>query len=193
MTGYSYLKKFFISVALAAVFCSIYYFATSYTRSQAEARREMPVGKVNLTSGDTRWKSESQTHQFKTWEKQRLYAGDTLYAGATSRLGFFLGDIHLDLKPHTRVTLRATEENFMLETAFGQFEMHLPPGERMRITAGKKYLDLASVNGGRVNVQVEGDQSLRVQNIAGDLVVRTEGKTEYTVPEEEIFRAEMRD
>ncbi len=189
MSKYSRTEKLLVSVAFAFLFCTAYFLATSKMWRSPDVRRDMPLGKINVTNGDTRWKGATQAHQFRTWEKQRLYVGDTLYSGAFSRLGFYLGEMHVDLKPHTRVMLNTGDEKLSLDAYFGQFEIHIPPGDRLRINLDKKFLDLASVNGGRANIQVEVDRTLRVQNMAGDLIVRREGKAEYTVPEEEIIRA----
>ena len=186
---FSIFEKLLISVGVSSLFCSVYFLSQKDAVPAYEIRREMPVGRIHLTTGDTRWRAKSQAHHFKTWDKQRIYVGDSLYAGAASRLSFYFGEVHVDLKPHTKVLLTTSDERFVLETSFGQFELHLPPGDRMRVRAGKKYLDLASVNGGRALVNIEDGESLSVQNMAGDLVVRTEGKVEYTIPEEEIFRA----
>lgn len=189
MMVFNYFEKFLLALGLSALICSVYFLRQKDTGPVHEIRREMPLGRIHLHKGDTRWKALSQANHFKTWEKQRLYVGDSLYAGASSRLSFYVGTVHVDLKPHTKLLLTTGDERFVLETSYGQFEMHLPPGERMRVSAGRKFLDLASVNGGRVSVQIEDAEFLRVQNMAGDLVVRTEGKVEYTIPEEQIFRA----
>jgi hypothetical protein len=189
MQTLSRLEKFFVALGIAVLFCSVYYLNDGgKTERPWSARRDTPVGQIELSSGDTRWAGESQAHHFRTWEKQRLYSGDSLYSGASSRLGFLLGPVRVDLKSHTRLTLTSVE-NLGVEALYGEFEIHLPPGERLRVSSGIKTVDLSSVNGGRVNVQIETDRSLRVQNLAGDLIVKTEGKAEYTVPEEEIFRA----
>jgi|GEM_PF-4582450 len=187
MREFSWFEKILVSMCLAAIMCSVYYLG--FGQERVDIRQEMPVGILNLAKGDTRWKAATQARHFKTWDKQKLYVGDSLYVGAASRLGFRLGAIQFDLLPRTRVSVQMDDGAHRLEAGYGQFEMHLPPGERMRVSVESKYLDLSSVNGGRVSVQIEADRTIRVRNLAGDLVVRTEGRTEYTVPEEEIFRA----
>jgi len=189
MQGFSRPEKILMGVAASVLLLSVYFLGSGKLWEEKPLRREMPVGKVSLSRGDTRWKGESQVYHFKTWQGQRLYIGDTLYAGVASRLGFFMGEIYVDLKPHTRVTLKPVEEKLSLAATFGELEIHLPPAARMRLNGQTSFLDIASVNGGRMRAWVEGGGKIKVQNIAGDLVVRTEGKTEYTVPEKAFFSA----
>jgi hypothetical protein len=190
MKRFSVAEKTLMIMAVTALAGSLYFLNSDYLWNQKTMRREMPVGQVKQSRGDTRWKGQSQVHHFGTWNEQRLYIGDSLYAGVGSRLAFYVGEVHVNLKPHTRVTLRPVEEKIALEASFGELEIHLPPGARMRLNVAQKYIDLASVNGGRINARIGTDGAINVQNISGDLVVRTEGKIEYTVPEEEFFSAQ---
>ena len=186
MASMSPFEKFLAAFALAAAVCSSYFLAQS---SRPEARvviRELPVGQIQMARGDTRWKGPTYGNHFRTWDKQKLFNGDALYAGAGSRLVLNLGLVEVTMLAQSRLAV-AMQEGAELKIQYGEIEMGLPPGERVRVSNGTKFFEVSSVNGGRVKISTAG--GLHAQNLDGDLIVRTGGKAEINVPKEEFFRA----
>jgi len=182
----SRFEKILASLAVATVICCCFFMGKDSQESHEQTRNEMPVGQIQMARGDTRWKGLAYGNHFRTWDKQKLFDGDALYSGAASRLVMTFGEVEITMLSQSRLAF-GMNEGPEVKIQYGDVEMHLPAGERLRVSNKLKSFEVSSVNGGRVKVSTAG--GLHVQNLEGDLIVRTDGRLEINIPKEEIFRA----
>lgn len=93
-----------------------------------------------------------------------------VFSTAAKSAGFALQKAWLELSPHSSVKVNLKKGILHFSEMLGHFEFNILPNTRIRINSGSKGFDLASVNGGRIQVEVS-NNGLQVQNAAGDILV----------------------
>lgn len=171
-------EQLILALAASALSFCLY---LSFKPIKAELRNEIPVGRVSILSGDVRYQESSSSRHFKVWRGQRLYKGDALYAGESSILKFSMGEIPVKLHAFSLAKLSLDQNWFGLELSYGEVEVQLPAGERLRLRSRTKLLEMASVNGSRVTANVDTNGNIQIQSVSGDVVISPDGQAPYTI------------
>lgn len=82
-----------------------------------------------------------------------------------------LGDSFLELSPYSSVVVHRSGHLLTFKSLMGKLETNIPAGKWVRFQAGGRYLDITSMDGGRIKVDSYMG-TFQLRNVSGDLLMR---------------------
>lgn len=107
---------------------------------------------------------------------KKLSFENRVFSTSEKSHGFAVGDSFIELEPFTSVKADRQNHLLTLKSLMGKLELNIPAGRWVRFETGGKYLDVTSMDGGRVKAE-EFMGAFQLRNVAGDLLVKEGART----------------
>lgn len=84
---------------------------------------------------------------------------------------FAFADSFVELNPFSSVTVDQLEHLLTFKSLMGKLEVNIPAGHWVRFQTGGKYIDITSMDGGRIKAESFMDE-FQLRNVSGDLLMK---------------------
>lgn len=106
----------------------------------------------------------------------KLNFENRIYSTSEKSQGITIEDTFIELAPFTSVKADRFDYLLTLKGLMGKLEVNIPAGKWVRFETGDKYLDITSMDGGRVKAEALMG-AFQLRNVAGDLLVKEGSRT----------------